>query len=67
MLQNLAEKDTVGTLEEGLERNRLNVEHQHSLSLLDLTFGEAQVGASNVNKTRIPSRRKCSQRVSPMQ
>jgi hypothetical protein len=49
MLQNLPEKDTVGTLEEGLERNLLNVGHQHFLPLLDLTFGEVQVGASNVN------------------
>jgi hypothetical protein len=39
MLQNLGEKDTVGTLEEGLERNLLDVGHQLSLPLLDLTFG----------------------------
>jgi hypothetical protein len=49
MLQNLAERDTVGTLEEGLEPNLLNVERQHSLPLLDRTFGEVQVDPSNVN------------------
>jgi hypothetical protein len=39
----------VETLEEALERNLMNVGHQHSLPLPGITFGEAPVGASNAN------------------
>ncbi len=56
----------MGTLEKALERHPLSVKHNHPLPLLNMTFGEVLGYPSNVNKTRIPSRRKCSQQVSSM-
>ena len=59
--------DPAGTLEKALERNLLNVKHDRSLPLLDLTLGEVRGYPYNLNKTRIPRRRKCSWRVCSMQ
>jgi hypothetical protein len=48
---NQTKTDTAGTLEKGLERAPLRVEHNRFLPLLDLTFGEVSVNPSNVNPT----------------
>ncbi|MEI9475145.1 MAG: hypothetical protein WCO26_01010 [Deltaproteobacteria bacterium] len=50
-----------------MERNLFNVRHDRPLPLLDLTLGEVRGYPYNLNKTRIPRRRKCSWRVCSMQ
>jgi len=66
MLQKKTMTDPAGTVEKALERNLLNVEHDPPLPLIDLTLGEVHGCPSNLNKTRIPRRWKCSWRVCPM-
>ncbi len=70
-IPNVAKKivvtDPAGTLEKALERNLLNVKHDRSLPLLNLTLGEVLGYPSNSNKTRIPRRWKCSRQVRPRQ
>jgi len=55
--------DQAGALKKALERNLLDVEHDPSLHLPDLTLGEVHGYPSNLNVTRIPRRWKCSRRV----
>ena len=66
-LQKNRQTDPAGTLEKALERNLFNVRHDRPLPLLDLTLGEVRVYPYNLNKTRIPRRRKYSWRVCSMQ
>ena len=65
----IAMTDPTGTLEKALERNLLNVKHDRPwippAAGLDHTFGDVLGSPSNLDKTRIPKRRKCSRRVCP--
>jgi hypothetical protein len=67
MLGKVAMTDPAGTLEKALERNLLNVKHDHPLPLLELNLSEVLGNPSNSNKIRIARRRKCSRRGCSMQ
>ena len=66
LLRNNRQTDPAGTLDlraGALERNLFNVRHDRPLPLLDLTLGGVRGCPYNLNKTRIPRRRKWSWRV----
>jgi len=66
-VQNNRPTDPAGTLEKALERNLFNVSHDRPLPLLDFTLGGVFGYPYNLNKTRIPRRRKWSWRGCSMQ
>jgi hypothetical protein len=69
-LQKNRQTDPAGTLDlraGALERNLFNIRHDRPLPLLDLTLGGVNGYPYNLNKTRIPRRRKWSWRVCSMQ